>query len=156
MLKQLKHADLRVFMPNLGLLCLMIFLGTACATSTSISKTDNRWERLGISASGNIVHEIAPNSIMRGDNGMVIFGDRKVILDTKLESFENDLVYKQALNVWSIDCVKKTLTLRQVTLLDTSGKTIAEYKTDTVQNIVPKSASDYQYQYVCVTHPPKK
>jgi hypothetical protein len=152
----LKHSGRCVAMPHLGLLCLVIFLGTACVVTSTASKKDGQWEKLGVSASGNIVHEISPNSIVRGENGTVIFGDRKVILDTKLESFEKGLVYKQALNVWSADCVKKTLTLRQVTLLDASGKTVADYKANTVQSIVPKSASDYQYQYVCVNHPPKK
>ncbi len=152
----LKHSGRCVAMPHLGLLCLVIFLGTACVVTSTASKKDGQWEKLGVSASGNIVHEISPNSIVRGENGTVIFGDRKVILDTKLESFEKGLVYKQALNVWSADCVKKTLTLRQVTLLDESGKTVADYKANTVQSVVSKSASDYQYQYVCVTHPPKK
>jgi hypothetical protein len=152
----LKHSGRCVAMPHFSLLCLVMLLGTACVTPTSTSGKDGRWEKLGISASGNIVHEISPSSIVRGDNGTVIFGDRKVILDTKLESFEKGLVYKQALNVWSVDCVKKTLTLRQVTLLDASGKIVADYKANTVQSIVPKSASDYQYQYVCVNHPPKK
>lgn len=141
---------------HFGSLFLMTFLVAACVTPTSISKKELQWKKLGVSASGNIVHEISPNSIVRGNDDTVIFGDRKIIINPKLESFEQGLVYKQALNVWSVDCVKKTLTLRQVTLLDEAGKTVADYKANTVQSIVSKSASDYQYQYVCVNHLPKK
>lgn len=89
---------------------------------------------MGISADGNITHEINSSSIKRNSN-TVTYQDRKTLKDPK-KHVNNLPEHKVSVNTWEMDCVNKTYRLMNSELYDATGKLIFNDAFNT-QNLRP-------------------
>lgn len=110
------------------------------------------WIILGVSPSGNILHEIDRLSIQR-KGSLTVFRDRKTIFNPKKENFLNTPQHKQSINSWEVDCIASTFRLAAMQLLDDSGRVILSrsYSDSEIRPmpVVRQSASFQQMEYVC-------
>jgi hypothetical protein len=113
------------------------------------------WHNLGVSPSGNILHEIDGLSIRKQGHKLFAYRDRKTIFNPGKENFLNTPRHKFSVNRWLVDCKARNIRLTGMDLFDENGRAIANYtyndKQINAMPVVRNSASYQQFEYVCGT-----
>ncbi|NDV13383.1 surface-adhesin E family protein [Crenobacter caeni] len=112
------------------------------------------WHNLGVSPSGNVLHEIDGLSIRKVGDREFSFRGRKTVFNPRKENFLNTPPHKVSVNQWVVDCQARTVRLTGVALFDENGRQIGtpytyNDKQIRAMPIVKNSASYHQYEYVC-------
>lgn len=111
------------------------------------------WHNLGVSPSGNVLHEIDGLSIRKVADRRFGYRERKTIFNPGKENFLNTPRHKTSINHWVVDCQARTTQLASVALFDETGRAVANYTYNDKQMrampIVKNSASYQQFEYVC-------
>ncbi|MXR38238.1 surface-adhesin E family protein [Craterilacuibacter sinensis] len=145
-------------------LCTVFLAGCATQTSKPLDTgtpggsrplANAEWHNLGVSPSGNILHEIDGLSIRKQANNLFAYRDRKTIFNPAKENYLNTPKHKQSVNRWVVDCKARNIRLTGMDLFDENGRAIANYTYNDKQiramPVVRNSASYQQFEYVCGT-----
>lgn len=142
----------------------LLLIGAALALSscaiTDISSlpAGGKWVNMGVSANGNVLHELDTVSIKRHGNS-VTFTDRKTIEDIGKEHYPHLPEHKISVNTWEMNCKTKTYRLTSTNIFNAKGKSLLKRSfkegkkfTDNESapmKIVKGSATEKQQQIVC-------
>ena len=110
------------------------------------------WQIIGVSPSGNILHEVDVLSIHR-EGSLTVFRDRKTIFNPRKENFLNTPQHKYSLNQWEVNCSNRTFRLRNMLLLDENGRQLLSRSFSESEikpmPVVKQSAAFQQVEFVC-------
>lgn len=129
-------------------LILLPILLISCSTLNSSSQ----WENIGTISNGNIHVYINKDNFKKNGN-IIIFQDKKVVINLKQERFANTPSYKTAIAEWEIHCNNKTYRLSSLQLFDTKNVEISRqsYTASSLRpmSILSGTLTEKQYEIVC-------
>ena len=123
----------------------LILLPILLISCSTLNNSSSQWENIGTISNGNIHVYINKDNFKKNGN-IIIFQDKKVVIDLKQERFANT-------PAWEIHCNNKTYRLSSLQLFDTKNVEISRqsYTASSLRpmSILSGTLTEKQYEIVC-------